>query len=219
MERRGIAVQLSRELGVVRFGEEFDGGLEVGGTGQEALPGLDLGAESVGLAKDLLRGSLVVPEPGFEGQCVELSDAFLFRLEVKGAPRSTGSARRGRGSRTRPLVPGLEILEQDRAQLDEPQRRLASGDDGVHAGAIAVVGTHATIAVTVESGRIAAVPAIALARDEIDECGILGLLHGLPPIATLGTSGAGWETCRKDARGPGSAGWPSIGGQAPQAKR
>jgi len=80
----------------------------------------------------------------------------------------------------------LEILEQDRAQLDEPQRGLASGDDGVHAGAIAVVGTDTTVAVTVEGGRIAAVPAIALARDEIDERGFLGLLHGLPPIATLG---------------------------------
>src|SRR5689334_18420570 len=86
----------------------------------------------------------------------------------------------------RPLVPVSEILEQDRPQLDEPQRRLATGDDGVHAGAIAVVRTDATVAVTVEGGRIAAGPAIALARDEIDERGFLGLLHGLPPFATLG---------------------------------
>ena len=78
------------------------------------------------------------------------------------------------------LVPGLQILEQDGAQLDEPERRLATGDDGVDAGAIAVVGTDTTVAVTVESGRIAAGSAITLAGDEIDEGCFLSLLHGLP---------------------------------------
>jgi hypothetical protein len=61
------------------------------------MPCLDLGSKYVGLAKDLLGGPLVVPEARLEGQCVELGDAFLFGLEVKVAPRSTGSARRGRG--------------------------------------------------------------------------------------------------------------------------
>ena len=57
-------------------------------------------AQAVGLAQDLLRGALVVPEPGFLGQRVELGDARFLGLEVKDAPRSTGSARPGRGWRT-----------------------------------------------------------------------------------------------------------------------
>jgi len=67
------------------------------------------------------------------------------------------------------LVPGLQILEQDRAQLDEAQRSLAPGDDGVHAWAVGVVGAHATIAIAVECCGVAAGPAIALTGDQIDE--------------------------------------------------
>jgi hypothetical protein len=83
------------------------------------------------------------------------------------------------------LVPGLQILEQDGAQLDQPQRRLASGDDGVHTGAIGVVRADATVAVAVESRGIAARSAVTLAGDEIDERCFLGLLHGLP-LSVLG---------------------------------
>ena len=43
-----------------------------------------------------------------------------------------------------------------RPQLDEPQRRLASGDDGVHAGTVAVVGADAAVAVAIEGRSIAA---------------------------------------------------------------
>ena len=82
------------------------------------------------------------------------------------------------------LVPDLEILEQERAQLDEPQRRLAPRDDGVDAGTVAVVGAHAAIAVTVQSRSVAAGTAIALAGDQIDERGILSLLHGPSLFAT-----------------------------------
>ena len=78
------------------------------------------------------------------------------------------------------LVPALQILEQDGAQLDEPERRLATGDDGVDARAVAVVGTDAAIAVAVERCRVAARPAVALTGDQIDERGFLGLLRGLP---------------------------------------
>ena len=85
------------------------------------------------------------------------------------------------------LVPGLKILEQDRAQLDESQRSLASGDDGVHAGTVAVMGADTTVAVTVEGGGIAASPAVALTGDEIDERRFLGLLHVLP-LDTAGVS-------------------------------
>ena len=122
----------------------------------EAAPQLDLGAQAVGLAEDLLGGPLVVPEAGLAGQRLELGDAAFLGLEVKDAPRSTGSARPGREPWTRPLVAGLEVLEQDRTELDQPQGRLAPGDDGVHAGAVAVVGADAAVAVTVEGGGVAA---------------------------------------------------------------
>ena len=54
------------------------------------------------------------------------------------------------------LVPDPQILEQDWPQLDEPQRRLASGDDGVHARAVAVVGADAAVAVAIEGRRVTA---------------------------------------------------------------
>lgn len=198
LERRRVALELGRKLGVGRFVEQLDGRLQVAGAREESLPQLDLGAQAVGLAKDLLGASLIVPETRFEGQGLELGDPFPFGVEVKGAPRSTGSARPGRGWRKRPLVPGLEILEQDGPQLDEPKRGLAPGDDGVHTGAVAVMRAHATVAVTVEGRRITAGPAIALARDEIDERGILGLLQRTPSI-----HGAGHER--------GGAGRPAGG--------
>jgi hypothetical protein len=66
-------------------------------------------------------------------------------------------------------VPGLEVLKQDRAELDEAQGRLAPGDDGVHAGTVAVVRADATVAVTVEGCGVAARPAVTLTGDEIDE--------------------------------------------------
>jgi hypothetical protein len=75
------------------------------------------------------------------------------------------------------LVPDLEILEQDRAELDQAQRRFAPGDDGVDAGAIAVMGANAAVAITVEGRRVTARTAVPLAGDEIDERRFLGLLH------------------------------------------
>ena len=84
------------------------------------------------------------------------------------------------------LVPDLEVLEQDRTELDQPEGRLAPGDDGVHAGAIAVVGADAAVAITVERGRVAAGPAVTFAGDEIDERRFLGLLH-----VSLSQAGAG----------------------------
>ena len=54
------------------------------------------------------------------------------------------------------LVPDLEILEQQRPQLDEPQGRLAPRDDGVHAGTVAIVGTDAAVAVAIQRGGVTA---------------------------------------------------------------
>ena len=67
------------------------------------------------------------------------------------------------------LVPLPEVLEQDGAELDESKGSLTPGDDGVHAGAVAVVGADAAIAVTVEGCGIAARAAVSLTGDEIDE--------------------------------------------------
>ena len=107
------------------------------------------------------------------------------------------------------LVPALQILEQDRAQLDEPQRRLASGDDGVHAGAVAIVGADAAVAVTIERRRITARPTVALTGDQIDERCFLGLLHGLPLYGAgqRGERGLGFGT-----RPVGWLGFPMDGG-------
>jgi hypothetical protein len=102
LERCGVTLELRLELGVWGLRDQLDGGFEVGRARAEGLPRLDLGAQAVGLAKDLLGRPLVVPETGLEGQRVELGDAFLLGVEVKGAPRSTGSVRPGRGWRTRP---------------------------------------------------------------------------------------------------------------------
>ena len=98
-------------------------------------------------------------------------------------------------------VAGLEVLEQDRAELDEAQGRLAPGDDGVHAGAVAVVGADAAIAVTVEGRSVTAIPTVPLAGDEIDERRFLGLLQ-LVPLSELG-AGLGARSVAV-ARGSGS---------------
>ena len=82
-------------------------------------------------------------------------------------------------------VASLEVLEQDRAELDEAQGRLAPGDDGVHTGAVAVVRADAAIAVTVEGRGVTARPAVSLTGDEIDERRFLGLLQ-VVPLSELG---------------------------------
>ena len=106
LQGRRVVLELCRELVVGRLGEQLDRRLEVRGARLQSLPKLDLGAEAVGLAEDLLGGPLVVPEPRCEGQLVELSDALTLGLEVKDAPTSTGSVRPGRGWRTRPPSSG-----------------------------------------------------------------------------------------------------------------
>ena len=75
------------------------------------------------------------------------------------------------------LVPDPQILEQDWPQLNEPQCRLATGDDGVDARAVAVVRADAAVAIAIEGRRVTARPAVTLAGDQIDERRFLGLLH------------------------------------------
>jgi hypothetical protein len=173
----GLAPDLGLGVGVGGVGEQVQELLEIRRALLEAAPELDLLAQALRLADDLLRGALVVPEPGFDGAGVELRYPLLLGSEVKDAPRSTGSAPRGPGWPSRPLRAHLGFLEQDRTELDEPQGGLAPGDDGVHAGAVAVVGADTTVAVTVEGGGVAAGSAVPFASNQIDELGFLSLLH------------------------------------------
>ena len=93
--------------------------------------------------------------------------------------------------RVHDLAPVPEILEQDRAQLDDAQRGLAPSDDGVHAGTVAVVGTDPAVAVAVERGGVAAVAAITFTGDQVDEGRFLSLLHDSLTSHTDGHAGRG----------------------------
>jgi hypothetical protein len=191
LKRGAFTVELGAEFGVIGFLEELRGRLEIRGAGQEPVPQLDLGSEAVGLAKDLLGGSLVVPEAGFAGQRLQLCEARPPGRKVKDAPRSTGSAPPGRARLRRPSVSGLEVLEQDRTELDESEGRLAPGDDGVHAWAISVVGADPAVAIAVEGGGVAAGAAISFTGDEIDEGRFLSLLHESLTSRLIGLVGGG----------------------------
>jgi hypothetical protein len=190
-EGLALAIALGRELLVAGLPDELAERLELGGAALEAAPQLDDGPLGVGLAEDPLGGSLVVPEARDRRQRFELAEVALPGGKVKDAPTSTGSARPGRGRLRRPSVPDLEILEQDRSELDQAQGRLAPGDDGVHAGTVAVVGTDAAVAVAVERRRVAAGPAVAFAGDQIDEGRFLSLLHDSLTSHTDGHAGRG----------------------------
>ncbi len=102
LEGRCVALQLGFELGVGRLSEELERGQQVVGAGSQLVPGVQLATQAFGLAHDLLRGAAVIPEPGFLGQRLDLGDAGGLRLEVKDAPRSTGSVQPGRGRRMVP---------------------------------------------------------------------------------------------------------------------
>jgi hypothetical protein len=179
--RLGVGVR-----GVLEQAQQLD---QVVGALLERPPQRDLIAQAFSLAKGLLCDALVVPEAWIAGTRVQLGYTGFLDDEVKDAPRSPGSARPGRGWTLRPLAPHPEILEQDRTELDQPQGRLAPGDDGVHAGTVAVVGADAAIAIAVQRGGVAAGPAVPFARDQIDELGFLSLLHSSLSLALRCRSG------------------------------
>jgi hypothetical protein len=106
LERRCIPLELGLELSIGDLVEQLERDLEIVGAGQQIPPGVKLGTEAVGLAEDLLGAALVVPEAGFLGQRLQLGDALGLGLEVKDAPRSTGSVRPGRGWRRSPPSSG-----------------------------------------------------------------------------------------------------------------
>ncbi len=164
-------------------------------------PEAELFAESFRLAQDALSRALIVPESGLADARVELRQAALLGGEVKDAPMSPGSVRRDPGFRPAPLGAAPGILQEDRPKLDETQSALASGDNGVHAGAVDVVSTHSAVTVAVQGGGIAAVPAIPFTGDEIHELGFLGLLHKLPhSCPSLVGRADGWDGAPRRAR-------------------
>ena len=185
----------------------------------EVAPRRQIAAESVRLAHDLLGGTAVLPEPGFLGQRLQLGDTTVLASRSKmprGRPDPFGQV--ADGGRVH-LVPDPQILEQDWPQLDESQGRLASGDDGVHAGTVAVVGTDAAVAVAIEGRGVTAAPTVTLAGDEIDERCFLGLLHGLPLCAGQGERGLGALTVPGARAAQNGGFWHSIRGQPLNAKR
>jgi hypothetical protein len=101
-QARCVAIELGGQFRVGRLVEQLDRGLEILRPREQVAPGLELGPEAVRLAQDPLSGALVVPEPGFAGQRLERRDALGLGLEVKDAPRSTGSVRPGPGWWMRP---------------------------------------------------------------------------------------------------------------------
>src|SRR5262249_42331178 len=119
-----------------------------------------------------------------------------------------------------------EVLEQDRTELDQPGGRLAPGDDGVHAGTVAVVGADAAVAVAIERGGVGTGAAITFAGDQIDEFGFLGLLHDALTTILMGTWDPGarliFLVCARGAAGSSGAelrGFPrSICRASPHAK-
>ena len=123
--------------------------------------------------------------------------SFASRSKTpRGRPDPLGqAANRGRVH----SVAGLEVLEQDRTELDQPKGGLAPGDDGVHAGTVAVVRADAAVAVTVERCRVAARSAIAFTGDEIDKRCFLGLLQ-LVPLSCMGRVGARCAVRLRDRR-------------------
>jgi len=92
----GLRLELCLELGVAGLLDQLDEGEQLVSAIEQALPQVDVGPQPVRFAQDGLGGGLIVPEPGFLGQLLELRDASGPAGEVKAAPRSTGSVRPGR---------------------------------------------------------------------------------------------------------------------------
>jgi hypothetical protein len=88
-----LALEALLHLGVGTVGGQLGELGQVAGTRLELLPGGQLLSEPVGFAQCGLRAAGVVPEPGLAGRVFERAQALPFAAEVKGAPRSRGSAR------------------------------------------------------------------------------------------------------------------------------
>jgi hypothetical protein len=74
----GLAFDVRLGLGIGRVREQVQQLLEVGGALLQGSPEGDLVAQALGLANDLLRGALVVPEARLDGAGIQLRDARLL---------------------------------------------------------------------------------------------------------------------------------------------
>ena len=93
----------------------------------------------------------------------------------------------------------LQILEQHRPQLDDLERGLAPGDDGVHTRTIRVVRAHPAVSIAVEPGSVTAGSAVPFAGDQVRERRIADIrvcrrrvrLHKLPlpPLVRVSAMG------------------------------
>jgi hypothetical protein len=73
-----LAIELRSELGVIAFGEQVEDRGEVVRALLEVAPRGELRAVAVRLAENLLRGALVVPEPGFLGARFERGEGVFL---------------------------------------------------------------------------------------------------------------------------------------------
>jgi hypothetical protein len=64
LEGGRLLVQLGSQFGIAGLLDELEDGEEVVRPRFQAAPELDLGSQAAGLAEDLLRAALVVPESG-----------------------------------------------------------------------------------------------------------------------------------------------------------
>ena len=92
-------------------------------------------------------------------------------------------------------------MEQNRTELNQAQSALAPGNYGVNAWAVDVMGANTAVAIAIEGGRVTAIAAISLARDEIDEGRFFCLLHYSPQC-----DGNRPSACRGWLTGPGRDG-------------
>ena len=184
--RLGVDLRRQGGVGLGQLGDL----VEVVGALQQGTPEGQLVAQAVGLTEHALRVLGVVPQVGRPGRRLERVQAIGLRPEVKAAPRSLGSARRARGRRRRPLASPAQVLQEQRPQLDDAQGRLAPCDDGVHAGAVAVVRAGPAVAIAVEPRGIAAGTAIALTGDQVDELVVDGTRLQAIPRSSLALDAA-----------------------------
>jgi hypothetical protein len=77
------------------------------------------------------------------------------------------------------LTSRAEVLQKQGSQLDDLECGLAASDDGIDTRAVAVVNTLSAVAIAIQPGGVAAVPAVTLAGDQVGERLISDLGSGL----------------------------------------
>ena len=185
----GVAVDLGDELGVVGLGREVrELAQRVGARDSRSRPQGDLRPEAVGLRAGPSGRRAGRPRSRARRSGRRARRGVLPSGEVKDAPRSRRIRSARSRSSARSIRPGL-ATSWSRIGRSSISRRavLLRATTGFTQGQYAVVGADAAVAVAVERGGVAAGPAVALARDQIDERGVLDLLHH--SLASTGSCG------------------------------